>query len=77
MSSKVCLSNFRPSGLAFTGSYGRYNVILTPFNGAWEWEIHAEASGPSLAWAWGRESSLPTALDALFRRLAQGIGDPK
>ena len=75
MSSKVYLSNFRPSGLAFTGSYGRYNVILTPFNGEWEWEIYAEVSGPSLAR--GREFSLPIALDVLFRRLAQGIGDPK
>ena len=73
MSSKVCLSNFRPSGPAFLGSYGRYNVVLTPFNGEWEWEIYAEVSGPSLAR--GREFSLPTALDALFRRLAQGIGE--
>ena len=75
MSSKVSLSNFRPSGLAFTGSYGRYNVALTPFNGEWEWEIYAEVSGPSLAR--GREFSLPIALDALFRRLAQGIGGSK
>ena len=73
MSSKVSLSNFRPSGLAFTGSFGRYTVILSPFNGEWEWEVFAEVSGPALAR--GHEFSLPTALDALFRRLAQGIGE--
>ena len=72
MSSKVSLSNFRPSGLAFTGSYGRYNVLLSPFNGEWEWEVFAEVSGPVLAR--GHEFSLPSALDALFRRLAQGVG---
>ena len=75
MSSNVSLSDFRPSGLAFTGIYGRYKVFLTPFDGEWEWEIYAEVSGPSLAR--GREFSLPTALDALFRRLAQGIGGSK
>ena len=73
MSSKVFLSDFRSSGVAFTGSYGRYHVILSPFNGEWEWEVFAEVSGPALAR--GRELSLPTALDALFRRLAQGIGE--
>ena len=73
MSSKVYLNDFRPSGLAFTGSYGRYNVILSPFNGEWEWEVFAEVSGPALAR--GHEFSLPTALDALFRRLAQGVGE--
>ena len=72
MSSKVSLSDFRPSGLAFTGNYGRYTVILSPFNGEWEWEVFAEVSGPALAR--GHEFSLPTALDALFRRLAQGVG---
>ena len=47
MISNESLSNFRPSGMAFTGNYGRYTVILTPFNGEWEWEIYAEASGPA------------------------------
>lgn len=75
MRSDVYLSNFRQSGLAFTGSYGRYNAVLTPFNGEWEWAIYAEVSGPPLAR--GRELSLPTALDTLFRRLAQGIGGPR
>ena len=43
-----------------------------PFNGEWEWEVFAEVSGPALAR--GHEFSLPSALDALFRRLAQGVG---
>ena len=73
MSSNVYLCNFRPSGLAFTGSYGRYNVVLTPFNGEWEWEIYEEVSGPVLAS--GHEFILPSALDSLFRRLSQGVGE--
>ena len=75
MSSNVSLSNFRPAGLAFTGRYGPYTVVLTPFDGGWEWEIYSEVSGPALAR--GHEFTLPSALDALFRRLAQGIGGSK
>ena len=73
MSSKVSLNDFRPYGQAFTASAGRYTVILSPSNGEWEWEVFAEVSGPALAR--GHEFSLPTALDALFRRLAQGVGE--